>query len=277
MAQGKIACTWDFTIAAKDNSEMEIMVWTKRLCKKWCFQKEKGETGYEHFQGRVSFKLKKRLTALKKVHGTAHWSLTSSECQKDNFYVTKEEGRIDGPWMDQETIDIDYIPRQVREMETLYPWQQAIVDQMNVWDTRTVNVVIDKNGNSGKTCLMTYCMAHKLAKKIPFVNCHKDLMRMAYCVGVSRCYMMDMPRAIDKTRLAGLYAAIEELKSGWVYDDRYTFKQRMFDCPNIWLFTNTDPDLNLLSRDRWKLWCINEEKELIKYEIENQFFFPPEE
>ncbi len=266
-------CVWDFTISEDQSNEKDIKKLCHHHCKKWCFQLEEGKSGYLHYQGRVNFKTKKRLAALKKIHSTAHWSPTSMECRNDNFYVTKDETRKNGPWMDQVTIDKDYIPRQVREMKTLYPWQQTILNQLDVWDTRTVNVVIDKKGGKGKTCLMTYAMAHKLAKKIPFVNSHKDLMRMAYCVGVSRCYMMDLPRALDKKNLAGLYAAIEELKSGWCYDDRYTFKQRMFDCPNIWLFTNKDPDLNLLSRDRWRCWKIDEERNLVKYEIENEFIF----
>lgn len=267
-------CVWDFTISAKDESPEAIQTWCKKLGKKWCFQKETGETGYEHFQGRISFKTKQRLKGCKSAHKTAHWSPTSTENRTNCFYVQKDETRVGGPWADQETQDEDYIPRQVREMKSLRPWQQSIIDRAGVWDTRTVNVVVDKIGGKGKTCLMSYMMAHKLGKKIPYVNCHKDLMRMVYCVGVSRCYVMDLPRAVDKSRLASLYAGIEEVKSGWCYDDRYTFKQRMFDCPNIWLFTNKDPDLNLLSRDRWRLWKIDDAEQLVKYEIENEFVIP---
>lgn len=259
MPQGKICCVWDFTVHGDDHKSLIAIL--KKHCKKWCVQLEKGEeTGKLHLQGRCSFKTKQRLTSLKKIHATAHWSPTSNENRDNNFYVTKEETRVDGPWMDEHTEQENYIPRQVREMTTLKPWQQSIVDQADVWDTRTVNVVIDPQGGKGKTSLMTYMMCHKLAKKIPFVNNNKDLMRMAYCVGPSRCYVFDLPRAIDKSRLLGLYAAIEELKSGWMYDDRYTFKQRCIDCPNIWLFTNALPDMNLLSEDRWKLWKIHDEQ-----------------
>ncbi len=268
-------CVWDFRLTASDTNEKEVEKWCRKHCKKWCFQKEKGESGYEHFQGRISFKSKKRLTGCKKIHATAHWCPTSNANRDNCFYVTKEDTRIDGPWADQEQCDEDYIPRQIREMETLRPWQQTIVDQATVWDTRTINVVIDKKGGMGKTCLMSYMRCHKIAKKLPGVNCHKDLMRMAYSVGVARCYTFDLPRAIDKTKLAGLYAALEELKSGYCYDDRYNFRDRVFDCPNIWLFTNKDPNLNLLSMDRWKLWKI-EDNELVRYQMENEFIFPEE-
>lgn len=271
MTQSAIVCTWDFTIF--DDTQENIVKLCTKHCKKWCFQEEEGEeTGKKHHQGRVSFKTKKRLTALKKIHGTAHWSPTSTANRDNNFYVTKVETRTAGPWQDKELEDPDYIPRQVREMVTLYPWQKTIIDLASVWNTRTINVIVDKKGNTGKTSLMMYMQAHKLAKKVPFVNCHKDLMRMVYCVGVSRCYCIDMPRAINKDQLCGLYAAIEEVKSGYCYDDRYTFKQRLFDCPNIWLFTNKDPDLNLLSRDRWKLWKINASTQTLDvYEMENEF------
>lgn len=265
-------CTWDCTISAENDTHAELIKLWKCHCKKWTFQKEAGENGYEHFQCRVSFKSKQRLSACKKVHAKAHWSPTSTENRSNNFYVTKEDTRTEGPWANEQIVDENYIPRQVREMTTLRKWQQTIIDMSQVWDTRIVNVVIDKEGGQGKTSLMTYMMVHGLAKKIPFVNCHKDLMRMAYCIGISRCYVLDMPRAIDKTRLGGLYAAIEELKSGWCYDDRYTFKQRVMDCPNIWLFTNKDPDLQLLSKDRWRLWKI-ENEELVKYLIEDEFIY----
>lgn len=266
-------CVWDFTIPEEKNTQKDIEGWCKKKGKKWCFQLEDGETGYKHFQGRISFKTKQRLSSCKKVHDVAHWTPTSSVNRDNMFYVMKDDTKIAGPWADQATVDEDYIPRQVREMKVLRPWQQTIIDKSTVWDTRTVNVVIDKTGGKGKTCLMSYMMAHKLGKKIPYVNCHKDLMRMAYCVGVSRCYVLDLPRAVDKTRLASLYAGIEELKSGWCYDDRYTFKQRMFDCPNIWLFTNKDPDLNLLSRDRWRTWKIDKNEKLVQYKMEDAFVY----
>lgn len=67
---------------------------------------------------------------------------------------------------------------------------------------------------------------------------------------------MDMPRAMKKDKLGGMYSAIETIKDGYAWDDRYQFKEKAFDSPNIWIFTNTAPDMDLLSRDRWKIWGV---------------------
>ena len=67
-------------------------------------------------------------------------------------------------------------------------------------------------------------------------------------------YIIDIPRAVNKDRLFQLFGAIETLKDGYAYDDRYHFREAYFDCPNIWIFINHKPNLDLLSRDRWELW-----------------------
>jgi hypothetical protein len=68
--------------------------------------------------------------------------------------------------------------------------------------------------------------------------------------------MIDMPRAIKKDKLNGFYSAIESLKDGYAFDDRYKFVEKIFDSPCIWVFTNTYPDTDLLSEDRWKFWHV---------------------
>ena len=78
---------------------------------------------------------------------------------------------------------------------------------------------------------------------------------------------IDLPRAMDKTRLYGIYTAIEQIKSGWVYDVRNSWKEWDFDSPHIWVTTNAAPDLEMLTIDRWNIWAITPDKELkeIKY------------
>jgi hypothetical protein len=76
-----------------------------------------------------------------------------------------------------------------------------------------------------------------------------------------------MPRALKKDKLGGFYSAIETVKDGYAYDDRYNFTEKIFDCPVIWVISNTLPDFSLLSRDRWKLWEITDDKELTSIDI----------
>ena len=77
---------------------------------------------------------------------------------------------------------------------------------------------------------------------------------------------VDMPRAMDKQKLGGMYTAIEQIKKGKVYDLRYTYKEWWFNAPQVWVFGNMEPDLRLvMSMDRWKIWTINEEMELMPH------------
>ena len=107
-------CSWDFTIS-KDKCDLENLLRDcRRDCKKWVFQEEEGKGGYRHFQGGVSLKVKNR-KGPNWGYGE-HWSITSEENADNDFYVTKEDTRISGPWSDKDM----YIPKQVRNI-SLYP------------------------------------------------------------------------------------------------------------------------------------------------------------
>jgi len=81
-------------------------------------------------------------------------------------------------------------------------------------------------------------------------------MRMILDTPTSSLYIFDLPRAIKKDKLCQFFAAIEEIKGGYAFDDRYSFREKYFDCPNIWVFMNTEPDRDAFSRDRWVFWQI---------------------
>lgn len=250
-------CNYDFTISCEHTTRETLEKIIRNNCKKWGYQREKGnKTGYEHYQGRVSLKIKTRLAGVIKTFSElkGHWSITSNENKDNMFYVFKEETRIEGPWTDKD--EIIYIPRQIKEIESLYPWQQHIYDHTDDWDTRSINCVIDNEGCIGKSIIVTKLAVEKKARKIPPLNDIKDIMRIVMDVETSRCYLIDMPRAMNKDRLYQFYAGIETLKDGYAYDDRYHFKDKHFDCPNIWIFSNKKPDIEMLSKDRWIFWKV---------------------
>ncbi len=256
-------CTYDFTIScAQESDYIVVRTYLIMVGKKWAFQEEKGTTGYLHFQGRVSLKVKKRLTELKAPF-KIHWSVTSKVCSGDDFYVTKEDTRTAGPWTSDD--EIIYIPRQIREISTLRPWQQSVLNSLSDWDTRSINLVFCPDGNIGKSILVGWCRAYKLARALPPVNDHKDIMRMVCDLPTAKSYIIDMPRSMNKDRLYGFYSGIETIKDGFAYDDRYSYKEKVFDCPNIWIFSNSLPDEEMLSRDRWKIWEVKE-GQLMEYE-----------
>lgn len=249
MARQSNICVWDFTIPKDRVSNIDELKDKLNLhCKKWVFQEEKGlTTGYEHYQGRVSLKLKARKAPA--LGYNEHWSITSNENKDNDFYVLKEDTRTAGAWSDKD----NYIPRQVRNI-TLYPWQKAVLEDAKVWNTRTINCIICPKGNIGKSTLKTYAGARGLARNLPMLESYKDYMRMVMDTPTSNLYLVDFPRSLNKIACGSFWSALETIKDGYAYDDRYGFREKYFDCPNIWVFTNTHPDVTQLSKDRWVFW-----------------------
>jgi len=251
-------CTYDFTLF-DELTPTEVRSSLKDLCKKYCFQLEVGEqTQRRHFQGRMSLKVKKRQNEVIKLLKEQNWSkyhisVTSTENRDNNFYVCKEDTRIEGPFTDENDV---YIPKDIRDLHELHPWQRDLRNNLKRYDERIVDIVYDSTGNIGKSTLTRYMMLYDDAELLPFCNDYKDIMRMAFDVGPKKTYLIDMPRAINKEKLFQFFAGIETLKSGYCYDDRYKFNKRLFDRPRICIFTNVMPERALLSKDMWKLWTV---------------------
>lgn len=249
-------CTYDFTLKESVISLEALKQKLKEICKSWTFQLEQGEkTGFLHYQGRISLKTKLRIGTLIKSWNIpeTHFSITTNENRDNNFYVMKQDTRKGGPWSDKDP----YIPRQVRDIKDLLPWQQEVVDSANAWDTRTINIIVDHCGNIGKSTLSTYLNVFRIGRSIPPCNDFKDIMRIVMNTEKMRLYLFDIPRALPKKNLCFMYGAIEKIKDGYCFDDRYSFQEEYFDCPNVWVFTNELPKLEWLSNDRWKFWHVN--------------------
>lgn len=270
-------CVMDFTYNVKEFSDIEridMSNWLKDFCKSWSFQFEAGETtGNLHYQGRFSLKIKKRC---QEVGAPFKWHLspTSDENKTNNFYVTKDDSRIEGPWKDSD--EEIYIPRQFRDIE-LYTWQKEVLERSIKFNDRIVNCIIDEKGNRGKSTLAAIAELLHGGLDLPPVNDAKELIS-TIC---DECYyanwrnpspiFIDMPRSQCKDRLYGIYAAIEQIKKGKLYDIRYKYRKFWIDSPAVWVFTNKVPELDYLSRDRWRFFTIkvdiHGEKVLTPYKI----------
>ncbi|UYD39111.1 MAG: replication associated protein [Wigfec virus K19_658] len=261
---------WDFTIKESIITKDDLIDILYSKCKKFVFQVEKGEENeYLHYQGRLSLKEKTRRPTLLGLPKEGHYSPTTNENKDNNFYVMKETTRVNGPWSNEDEKPL-YIPRQIRDITTLYAWQQTVIDSTQQWDTRTINVILDTQGNNGKSTLKAWVGAKSLGRSLPYFNDYKDFMRIVMDTPKKQLYILDIPRAIRKDKLFGFFAGIESLKDGYAYDDRYHFREQYFDCPQVWVFMNIVPDLSMLSKDRWKLWVINENMQLKTYEVQDK-------
>lgn len=233
----------------------------KEYCKKWVYQFELGEeTGHRHYQIKMSLKDKKRNTELGKMtkHLGVRWSPSSNNGKQSFTYVMKDATRISGPWTDKDQEE----PWHTKNIKILKYWQQDIWKSFDTPDARKINILIDEKGGQGKSLIGLKLMCAKKAMLVPYCNNYKDIMRMCYGLPEYGGYVIDLPRAIDKKNLHGLFAGIEDIKRGYLWDDRYKFKYKIIGAPVIWVFTNERVDLTLLTHDRWNIYEIDEEDNL---------------
>ena len=255
---------FDLTIPSDTYTVDQIKEFMRTHCKRWCFQEEMGsETNYKHYQCRISLKSKKRLNNMISWIGTIlPGTHVSASCLKtftsnDEYYVMKEDTRINGPWTDRDDINLTLIPERLRSTPVWKPWQQTVLDFCDQKpNDRTINVIIDTIGNNGKSFLTLWMKARNMCQRIPQQKDSRDIMRMVMNLPKRKVYFIDLPRGTSHKDQNSVYAAIEEIKNGYCYDDRYHFKDELFEPPHVFIFTNETPNKNLLSKDRWVFWRI---------------------
>lgn len=249
--QNSPCCVWDFTSFNIDLDLCKSLL--KSNCKKWAFQLEQCPTTHrQHLQGRFSLKQKQRLSQIRSVFEGWHLSITSTENRDNQFYVLKEQTRISGPFADTDPV----VPAHLLD-RTWYPWQQRIIDAATVYDENKINCVVDNAGLNGKSLISHFIAASGLGSLIPCVNSSKDIMRLVMNKPKKPLYVIDIPRAINHTNFQELWAGIETVKSGYAYDDRYSFKEEFFARPQIWVFSNDVPPIRFITKERWNLWKID--------------------
>lgn len=269
-------CVYDFTAKASVADVDAVKRFLRTIAKKWTFQKEKGtQAGYLHWQGRVSLKAKVRqgaaLSLFNREWGPGFGDLSATsgdnagvmEMTGEAFYCQKEETRVDGPWTDRDPVpQFESFEVQLINKHGLKPWQNTIKEMIELgYDSRSINVVYCPEGNIGKSSFTEWLEWKGIAYELPMMRLMEDIMQAVMCVNQDRrwkAFCIDMPRAMKKEKLFDFYSGIECLKNGVAYDKRYSFKKLRFNRPHIWLFTNTKPDSDLMSRDRWKIWKVNE-------------------
>lgn len=225
----------------------------KLICKKFIFQLERGQNGTTHYQGYISLSVKKRITELKKIiHEHIHFEECKGTEEQNVSYCSKSETRLEGPWC----YNI-YIKRPIKIIETLYPWQQFVVDIIQKEpDERTVHWFWEDTGNVGKSKLAKYLVVKHNAL---FIDEGKkaDLMNLAFNTNwdLTNILVIDIPREnINGTS----YKSIEAIKNGMVCNTKYETGVKVFNSPHIIVFCNYPPDVSKLSKDRWRIHNIVE-------------------
>lgn len=286
---------WAITTPQTNGTMIQIVQDLKQIAKKWVFQleeghgidnelkrtsdtKEENKGGYRHWQIQVSLIKKSRKGGLIKllkntVLKNSHVSALATVNTDQFNYVMKLDTRVDGPWKDTDDIKIpEPIPDQINEIKSLHKWQSQIIndckeykDSKDAQRFRTINVLIDQAGSIGKSTLIAYMRYHNIAIVLPVLTEPEDMAAAVMSRPPSKAYIIDMPRSTTQKKQKGFWAGIESIKNGYCYDKRYKFQDRIFTSPCIWVFSNVLPTTEYLSTDRWKLWLVGYEMEIVPY------------
>lgn len=204
-----------------------------------------------------------------------NYLLKADTKQDDHYYFASNKWTITNTNGESrlETLSENiYIPRQYRNL-ILLMWQQWIIDNLDKFDTRIINYVYDPLGCKGKSTLAGIADLMYNCVDMPPINDFEKLIATLcdICMGKDlrspKAVFIDLPRAMEKNKLHGFIQTCEQIKKGKLYDVRHHYKEYWIDSPQIWIFSNTLIDFDLLSRDRWKLWIFDDQNNLINKEI----------
>lgn len=272
----------DITLSCERNTYANVRKFLDGWCKQWIFQKEKSDSGYEHWQLRVSTTKKRRIAehiykwrgggdggsgaagivfAEQAVTPTSN-SVFGGAARKVFQYVLKEDTRTEGPWSDRDEVKVSTKSVVWIKEHGLLPWQNSIIDSCKTYNHREINVLVDKGGNLGKTAFEDYLSFEDIACDIWFGPV-KDMTEEAYEMRGKSAYTINLPRALNKKEMNDFWCFVEHLKDGRVREPRYKSKRLRFERPVIWIFTNDRPCLKTQSMDRWRFWTVNKDKELV--------------
>ena len=130
------------------------------------------------------------------------------------FYSLKADTRVGEPFMDKKHAAVYgnksavYIPAQYAGIK-FYPFQQSIVDMIQQFDSRIIDVIVDISGNNGKSTLASLCELMHGCIDMPLINDYKETVSLLcnICMDTDnrkpKRYIFDMPRAMSKESLHG--------------------------------------------------------------------------
>lgn len=167
------------------------------------------------------------------------------------------------------------------EGKQLRPFQKSLLEMYTLpGDDRKITVVVDDEGNSGKTALAK-SLALRGEAMIVSGNSKDLLSAVAFWVNGDKdtktegkplkLVIWNVARA-RQDKLA--WGAVEELKDGAFFSGKYKGTQVLMNPPHVWVFMNLMPDMKMLSKDRWNIFKVDKDFQLVKIEPAWPMFDP---
>lgn len=250
---------WSFTLNNYSDEDYELLkAHLHSTSLKYVIGKEVGEKGTPHLQGYCYYKNPQTLTHMKKINSRIHWERSLGSPEQNLTYCSK-----DGNFTEHGMIPLKEKIKQklLNKYKTVVwkPWQQKVLDIIDEEpDSRTINWIYDKIGNSGKSFLTKYlALTHELiiadGKKDNILHqVHKKLNEEEK---EFRIVLLDIPRSSEGYIN---YGVLEQLKNGIIYSGKYEGGLCLFDNVHVFVFANFYPNTDEFSEDRWNIIDIGE-------------------
>ncbi len=244
---------WCFTLNNYTQENIETICSNSSI-KRYVFQEETGELGTPHLQGYLEFNSKKRpLGEFKSFK--AHWEKCRKikeaiiYCQK----IDTRSGRIFRKGI------MKYRPIKCLTREQLYPWQKAIVNEVELEpDDRTIRWFWDEEGNIGKSQLCRYLVLRHQAILISgkSADIKYQLKQFVDTNGQGpEIVIYDIPRTAENYIN---YSVIEDIKNELFASPKYESSMVCINPPHFLCFANFEPIVSNMSQDRWCITCLSE-------------------
>lgn len=259
-AKSKEVKRYCFTL--NNYSDKEVDELTKSLLSlntKYIFGYEVGESGTPHLQGYFELPRKKSFSSMinllnnKRIHlecAKGSQDDNIKYCSKDNNYKTNFS--IRKPF--------------IQEIPTFYTWQtqlKAIIESEP--DNRTLHYIWEPNGCTGKTTFQKWIFTH--FNDVVVLSGKGADMKNGIVMYIDKNKVCPRIVLINIPRTAKDYvcwSGIEEIKDMFFFSGKYEGGMICDKSPHIFIFANQLPDLENVSKDRWKIGEIVENCLLFK-------------
>lgn len=250
---------WFFTFNNYEEHHIgDLEIRFREICSKYIFETEVGESGTPHLQGTIWLKTRMRWEQFN-LPKQIHWEKTRNEdaaiqyCAKENVRVFK--------WG---------FPHELKLIKELRPFQEQLVQVHNTDpNDRHIIWIYDPAGNMGKTQFTKYMVAKYNALFTTGGRCEDIAYLLASAQQNGRdlnapwTFILNVPRDTSTDHIS--YKALESVKDGLLTSPKYESTSLIFNSPHVWVFANELPKLSKMTQDKWVIYTINENYELINY------------
>lgn len=251
---------WCLTVNNYTDADVTQLARLADRSKFWIIAKEVGEDGTPHLQCYFQFKNGMRFSTLKAACPRGHWEIAKGTRDQNYKYCSKDGDFKSNfkPKLTQE--DLTDMVLAEYESVTWKPWQSDVLEIISEKpDSRTITWIYEHNGNVGKSFLARYlaCRSDTVISSGKASDIFNQVKTLIDNGSQPKVVVCDIPR-VAKDYVS--YQALENLKNGYLYSGKYEGGKCVFPHLHVVCFANQMPEIQKMSKDRWLIYTIKEEK-----------------